>query len=323
MDFLNIYIISILSISFGYILAEFLNQTNLIKYIGKKTSKISKIGIHPLLSTIPALYLVSPRLAHTTASSLLKDKNINEIDLLIAIVASNFPLRLMYIYKYYLPVLVPLLGIIALYFISLRIIFDIFLLFIVMIIGKSRYNTINFNINNTSNINYTNNNNNYNNNTDKITYIFSKEILKEIIKKGLKSSFNFVKSFTPVFIIVVLLIQFGIMDKLSIILTPILNKLGLDSIGITYITTAILSPRAAYGIANLMVSYKYSILTILGCMFIGNGLFVIVYEWWSRLLPYYYGLYPKKTALKLIIIQAFIPATYNLLLGILLLKLVM
>ena len=316
MDFLNIYLISIASISFGYILAELLNQTNLINLIGKKTSKISKIGIHPLLSTIPALYLVSPRLAHTTASSLLKNNVINEFDLFIAVLASNFPLRLMYVYKYYLPVLVPLLGVVALYFIGLRIIFDIILLFVVMIVGRKNY----ANINNTNTYDNNNMNNNNTANNNDINIIFSKEIIKNGLIKGLNSSLNFAKTFTPVFLIVVFLIKFGIMDKLSIVMTPILKHLGLDSMGITYITTAILTPRVAYGMANVMLGYNYSIMTVLGCMFIGNGLFVLVYEWWSRLLPYYYGLYPKKTALKLIFIQAFMPASYNLLLGILLLK---
>ncbi|WP_163279031.1 hypothetical protein [Klebsiella aerogenes] len=46
----------------------------------------------------------------------------------------------------------------------------------------------------------------------------------------------------------------------------------------TYITTAILTPRVAYGMANVMLNYNYPIMTVLGCMFIGNGLFVLVYE---------------------------------------------
>ncbi|EHP87032.1 hypothetical protein MetfoDRAFT_0865 [Methanotorris formicicus Mc-S-70] len=305
MDFLNLYLVSIASITFGYVLAEILNQTNLIKLIGKKTSKIAKIGIHPSLSTVPALYLVSPRLAHTTASSLLKKGEIDEFDLYIAILASNFSLRIMYIYRYYLPVLLPLLGIVALYFIGLRIIFDIFLLFVVMLIGKRRYK-------------HANQNNDLNN---ELNIKFSKEVLKGGFINGLKLSLKFIKVFTPIFLVVVFMMKFGIMDKITKVLSPILKFIGLDSLGITYVSTAVLSPRVAYGIAKIMLDYHYSINIVLGCMFIGNGLFVLTYEWWVRILPYYAGLYPKDVALKLVGIQAFLPSMYSIFLGILLLKL--
>ncbi len=117
------------------------------------------------------------------------------------------------------------------------------------------------------------------------------------------------------------MISFGLLEKISIILFPIFKNLGLDSLGISYIAASIISPRIAYGIAKIMLGYNYSIYTILGCMFLGNGWFVLTYEWWTRILPYYTGLYPKDVALKLLIIQAFLPSIYCVLLGIFLLKL--
>ncbi|WP_456416851.1 hypothetical protein [Methanocaldococcus sp.] len=305
LDFLNLYFSSIFSITFGYFIAELLNETNLIKLIGKKTSKIVKLGIHPSLSIIPTLYLVSPRLAHTNASALLKRGEIKPFDLYGAILASNFSLRIMYIYKYYLPVLFPLLGVVTLYFIGLRIIFDIFLLVVVIIVGRKKYKNIEINDFNLNNINIR----------------FSKDVLKNSIIKGLKLSIDFIVKFTIIFLIMVLMISFGLLEKISIILFPIFKNLGLDSLGISYITASIISPRIAYGIAKIMLGYNYSIYTILGCMFLGNGLFVLTYEWWTRILPYYTGLYPKDVALKLLIIQAFLPSIYCVLLGIFLLKL--
>ncbi|WP_292459491.1 hypothetical protein [Methanothermococcus sp.] len=305
MDFLNLYIISIASITFGYVIAEMMNETNIIKLIGKKTSKIAKIGIHPALSTIPALYLISPRLAHTNASAILKKGKIKPFDLYGAILGSNFSLRIMYIYRYYLPVLFPLLGVVALYFIGLRIIFDIFLLAVVMIIGRKRYKNMEYGNEINSNINLE----------------FSRKVFKRGILRGLKLSINFTVKFSFIFLIVILMIYFGLLDEITKILTPILKSLGLDSFGITYISTSIVSPRVSYGIAKIMLSYNYSIYTVLGCMFLGNGLFVLAYEWWSRILPYYSGLYPKDVAFKLLFIQAVLPSMYSVVLGILLLKL--
>ncbi|AHF79515.1 Hypothetical protein TES1_0118 [Thermococcus paralvinellae] len=177
MDFLKLYIISMASITFGYILAETLSETNLIKLIGTKTSKIAKLGIHPALTPVPALYLVSPRVAHANASALLKEGLIEPIDLYIAILASNLPLRVMYIYRYYLPVLLPLLGIVTLYFIGLRILFDFLLVFVVLMIGRRRYKGVKLNGEN-----------------NKIKLNFSRKAFKKGLIKGLKASLNFALS---------------------------------------------------------------------------------------------------------------------------------
>ncbi|ACV24240.1 conserved hypothetical protein [Methanocaldococcus fervens AG86] len=292
------------SITFGYILAEILSETNLIKFIGNKTSKIAEFGIHPALTPIPALYLVSPRVAHANASAMLKDKLIKPIDLYIAILASNLPLRVMYIYRYYLPVLLPLLGVITLYYIGLRIIFDFLLVFIVLMIGRKRYKGVKFNMENS-----------------KINLNFSKDAFKNGLIKGLRASLKFGLRFTPIFALVVFMIKLGILDKITAILSPILGKLSLDSLGIAYITTAMFSPAAAYGIAKVMLSYNYPINKVLGCMFLGTGLFTLLYESWSRIFPFYSGLYPKNVTLNLLLLQVVLPSFYNIFLGIFLVKL--
>ncbi|NIA09764.1 MAG: hypothetical protein GWP10_08540 [Nitrospiraceae bacterium] len=291
------------SMTFGYVLAGILSETNLIKLIGKKTSKIAKLGIHPTLTSIPALYLVSPRVAHATASGMLKNGAIEPIDLYIAILASNLPLRLMYIYRYYLPVLLPFLGVITLYFICLRIIFDFFLILVVLIVGRRRYKDVRSE-----------------NEDDKFRLNFSQNVFKKGLARGLKESLNFVLKFTPIFLLVVFMLKSGISERIVSSLNPILGKLGLDPLGITYVTTALFSPRVAYGIAKVMLNYDYPVKIILACMFLGNALFVIFNESWSRTFPFYSGLYPKNVALKLLFIQAGLPSIYNIFLAFILLK---
>ncbi len=296
--------ISIASITLGYILAETLSETNLIRLIGVKTAKIAKLGIHPALTPVPALYLVSPRVAHANASALLKEERIEPVDLYIAILASNLSLRIMYVYRYYLPVLLPLLGIVTLYFIGLRILFDFLLVFVVLMIGRRRYKGEKVNSEN-----------------NKIKLNFSKKAFKKGLIKGLKASLKFVSRFTPLFLLVVSMLKSGASERLTLLLFPILGSLGLDSLGMTYITTAVFSPRAAYGIAKVMLGYNYPMQKVLGCMFLGNGLFVLLNESWVRILPFYSGLYPREVTLRLLLLQAGLPSTYNILLGILLLKL--
>ncbi|AHF79516.1 hypothetical protein [Thermococcus paralvinellae] len=117
------------------------------------------------------------------------------------------------------------------------------------------------------------------------------------------------------------MLKSGISDKMTPALSPILGKLGLDSLGITYITTAIFSPRAAYGIAKVMLGYNYPMQKVLGCMFLGNGLFVLLNESWVRILPFYSGLYPREVTLRLLFLQVGLSSLYNIFLAIVLLKL--
>ncbi|WP_168371244.1 hypothetical protein [Pyrodictium occultum] len=94
--FLKIYLTSIISVLLGFMLAGVLSRTGLINFIGAKTSKITRLGIHPSPTPVPALYIVSPRIAHANASAMLREGLVEPVDLYIAILASNVSLRIMY-----------------------------------------------------------------------------------------------------------------------------------------------------------------------------------------------------------------------------------
>ena len=142
MNFTELYFVIVAAIAFGYVLAAVLVETKLVNWLGLKTLKLSRFGLHPLLTNVPVIYLVSPRAAHITASKLLKEGKIEPLDLYLAILASNFPMRLMFLYRYYLPVLLPLIGVIAVYYALLRLAFDAVLLAVVSVIGRIRYRKV-------------------------------------------------------------------------------------------------------------------------------------------------------------------------------------
>jgi hypothetical protein len=139
MNFLELYTVIVSAVSFGYILAALLVETGTVNWIGLKTLSLSKFGLHPLLTNVPVLYLITPRAAHVTASELIKKEEIEPKDLYLAILASNLPMRIMFLYRYYLPVLLPLIGIIAVYYALLRLFFDIIIFIFVSVVGKRRY----------------------------------------------------------------------------------------------------------------------------------------------------------------------------------------
>ncbi|ADY73411.1 hypothetical protein Dester_0770 [Desulfurobacterium thermolithotrophum DSM 11699] len=304
MDFTKLYLIIVSAIAFGYVLASILVETKLVNWIGLKTLKLSKFGIHPLLTNVPVIYLVSPRAAHITASNLLKEGKIEPIDLYLAILASNFPMRLMFLYRYYFPVLVPLIGVIAVYYGLLRLAFDVVVLIIVSIIGKIRYRNLKFDYPEYSSI----------------CLEFSLKTLKEGFIKGLKEAFSFILKFTPLFFLIVFLIKAGFMEKFTKMLKPYLGTFGFNSLEITYITTAAVSPPVAYGLIKIMIEKNHPVTHILGTMAVGNAMFSLIRSWWAYLLPYYLGLYPISVINVLLLLQAGLPIVYNFTVGIILVK---
>ncbi|WP_456396295.1 hypothetical protein [Desulfurobacterium sp.] len=304
-DFLKLYMMIISSITLGYLIAAVSVETGFINWLGLKTAKLSKLGIHPLLSPIPVLYLVSPRAAHLHASKLLKEGKITPGDLYIAAAASNFPMRITFLYRYYFPVLIPLIGWIAVYYGLLRLLFDTVVLIIVFIIGKRMYRNMK----------------RPENSKEKVKIRFESETIKKGITFGLKESIKFIVKFSPLFAFVIFLINHGIMDKMLIFMSPLLKWAGLDNLCATYVATATISPPVAYGLIKIMIAKHYPLKKILGAMFIGNACFTFLRAWWAYVLPYYFGLYPLKVITTLIFIQSFMPALYNLSMGIILSKL--
>ncbi len=305
MNFLRLYFIICASISFGFTLAGILNSTGIIDWLGGRTASFSKLGLHPLLSQVPVLYLVSPRAAHLHMSKLLKEKKIEERDVLIATAASNLPLRLEFLLKYYFPVLAPLVGIIAVYYGFLRLFFDCIVFFIALAIGRRIYKKMKPK---------------YEPQERDFKPVFSIKNLYMGLKEGAEDALSFLIKFTPVYIFVVYLIKKNLMEKLLFVVSPVLKPLGLGSLQITYVITAAVSPPVAYGFLKVMLAKGYPVSKILGVMFLGNFCFTVLRAWWMYLLPNFYGLYPKKVIAKLVLIQSFIPAFYNLTLGIILCK---
>ncbi len=304
MDFLKLYVIIVSAIAFGYVLASLLVETKVVNYIGLKTLSLSRFGLHPLLTNVPVLYLITPRAAHMRASELLKEEKIEPTDLYLSILASNLPMRLMFLYRYYLPVLLPLIGVIAVYYAVLRLAFDFAVFLVVFVLGKRRYGKVRAELPD----------------FEDFKPEVNLESLKRGLKLGLKEAALFTLKFTPLFLLIVFLIKKGIMEWLTVKLKPIFGSFGFNSLEITYITTAAISPPVAYGLIKVMVSQGIKTTHILATMAVGNAMFSLLRSWWAYLLPYYLGLYPLRITAVLLLLQAGLPIIYNFLIGLTLIK---
>jgi hypothetical protein len=304
MNFTELYFVIVGAISFGYVLASLLIETQVVNWLGLKTVKLAKFGLHPLLTQVPIVYLVTPRAAHVQASRLLKEGRIEPTDLYLAILASNLPMRLMFLYRYYLPVLLPLIGTVAIYYALLRLAFDAAVFVAVSVVGRLRYRNRPVELQ-----------------TDPIELRLNFRALKEGVVKGTKEALLFVAKFTPLFLLVVILIKVGAMNWLTEKLKPTLGRLGFNSLEITYITTAAISPPVAYGLIKVMLKEGIPVHQILATMAVGNAMFSLLRSWWAYLLPYYLGLYPARITAVLLLLQAGLPIIYNFTVGVALMKL--
>ncbi len=260
--------------------------------------------VHPSLTPVVLLYMVSRRAGHAHASSLLRKGIVSSIDVYIALLASGLSLRIMYMYRLYIPVLIPLLGRLALYIILLRILFDTTVLLAVMAYGRKRYRGEHLQ-----------------GNSVRPQVKLEPSTVWRGFKEGAREAAGFLLRFTPLYIIVSLMMLTGVMDRISVELAPFLHRLGASSLGATCIATSIASPRVAWGIAKMMVDAGHPANEVLGCLFLGSGLFVLLNELWTKHLPFYASLYPKRVVLGIVVLRSLIPAAYSILLGILLLKL--
>jgi len=303
MSFEELYLFIAGAIVFGYTLAAVLTETNFTNWLGVKSLPLAKFGIHPLLTQVPVLYLVSPRAAHILASRLLREGKIEPVDLYITMLATNFPMRLLFFYRYYFPVLLPLIGVIAVYYALLRLAFDALLLAVASLLGKRRFKG-----------------KLPKGELSQTKLNFSLKAVKNGVWVGLKESFSFLLKFTPLFVFVVFLIKSGAMEWLTQRLKPLFGSLGFNEIEITYITTAAISPPVAYGLIKVMASEGIKLTHILATMAVGNAMFSLLRSWWAYLLPYYLGLYPPSITAALILLQAGLPIVYNLSVGILLIR---
>ncbi len=302
MSFKELYLFIVAAVFVGYLLAALLVETGFVNWLGLKTLPLARFGIHPLLTQVPVIYLVSPRAAHVLASDLLKEGKIGPADLYLTVLATNFPMRLMFLYRYYLPVLLPLIGVIALYYALLRLAFDLVLLLVVSLIGRVRYRGL-------SPAQYA---------FKRAEIDLSPSTLLRGLKRGMKEGLLFTLKFTPLFALVVLLIKLGAMEWLTEKLKPYFGSLGFNSLEITYITTAAISPPVAYGLIKVMVKEGIKTAHILGTMAVGNAMFSLLRSWWAYLLPYYLGLYPLRVTAVLLLLQAGLPILYNFTVGVVL-----
>lgn len=287
----------------GYVAAGVLNESGLTNLLIKRLSGSLGRVVHPALAPTLVLYVVSPRSAHAYASSCLRRGLVSPVDVYLVMMVSGLPLRLLYLYRIYIPILIPLLGAVALRYIALRLVLDLSLAAIATAYGFRKYSSMPKSTQSLGD--------------DAV--ILSTESLLNGVTRGVKDMLKFLPKYSVAYVAASALLITGVINSVAHALAPVLASLGLTSLGLTYVTASIVSPKAAVGIAKLMISSGHSTNEVLGAMFLGNTLFLALNEAWARTVPLYLSTYPRRVAATLTLLKVVVPAAYSALLAVTLL----
>ncbi len=280
----------------GYLLAGLLNELGITDYLMKSLSSTLGRVIHPVLTPTLVLYVVSPRSAHAHASSCLRRGLVTPKDIYLVMMVSGLPLRLLYLYRIYVPVLIPLLGTVALQYLGIKLVLDSLLASVAITYGLKKYSVR--------------------------THLphgvvsgdlrLSKASLIKGVEEGLRDLLKFLPKYSLAYALASVMIVTGLTSLIANSLKPTLTPLGITSLGLTYVTASVISPRAAVGIAKLMVTTHHYVSEVLATMLIGNAFYVVLNELWTKILPLYLSTYPRRVATNLLLIKVVTPVAYSL-----------
>ncbi len=246
------------------------------------------LNINPFSISSILVCFFSPTVGYSILAEGLKDKKLNEKELIGTSLANSFPSVLSHIFTFFIPVVIPILGFTGVIFVLIRlgVAFTksiIGLIYLTMISKKNNF---------------------------EVPEKMSKLNKKENLKKSLKSTLRFSRRLIPVMFITMFLVIFlskiGAFNYLNNLVKPITNMLGLNpNIGILSLTE-IMNVQAAIVMAggflneNILNSKEILIGLIIGNVLTFSTRYV------KHSLPLHVSLFGTKLGTKIVMINAVI-----------------
>jgi hypothetical protein len=246
------------------------------------------LNINPFSISSILVCFFSPTVGYSILAEGLKDKKLNEKELIGTSLANSFPSVLSHIFTFFIPVVIPILGFTGVIFVLIR----LGVAFTKSIMGITYLTMIS------------------KKNNFEVPEKMSKLNKKENLKKSLKSTLRFSRRLIPVMFITMFLVIFlskiGAFNYLNNLVKPITNMLGLNpNIGILSLTE-IMNVQAAIVMAggflneNILNSKE-----ILVGLIIGNVL-TFSTRYVKHSLPLHVSLFGTKLGTKIVMINAVI-----------------
>ena len=243
------------------------------------------LNMNPLSISSILVCFFSPTVGYSILAEGLKDKKLNEREIIGTSLANSFPSVLSHTITFFIPVVIPILGLTGLLFVLIR---------LGVAFAKSIIGTIYLSI--------------ISKKVDFEVPEISKMDKKENLEKSLKSTLRFSKRLIPVMLITMFLViylsKIGAFDYLNNLVSPITNILGLNpNVGLVSLTE-IMNVQAAIVMAggflneNILSSKEVLIGLIIGNVLSFSTRYV------KHSLPLHVSLFGTKLGTKIVMINA-------------------
>ena len=265
---------------------NYIINTGIMKKFSELMEPITRhLNMNPLSISSILVCFFSPTVGYSILAEGLKDKKLNEREIIGTSLANSFPSVLSHTITFFIPVVIPILGLTGLLFVLIR---------LGVAFAKSIIGTIYLSI--------------ISKKVDFEVPEISKMDKKENLEKSLKSTLRFSKRLIPVMLITMFLViylsKIGAFDYLNNLVSPITNILGLNpNVGLVSLTE-IMNVQAAIVMAggflneNILSSKEVLIGLIIGNVLSFSTRYV------KHSLPLHVSLFGTKLGTKIVMINA-------------------
>ena len=106
----------------SYLVSYFMNKGILDRIITFLNPFLKKLNLNQFLTTSIALSFISPTASYTMLSQMLRERKVNEREIIAASLINSFPSTLSHVYSFFIPFVIPVLGWVGLVYTSLRLV---------------------------------------------------------------------------------------------------------------------------------------------------------------------------------------------------------
>ena len=291
----------VLSLTFiGFLLAAIIVEYRIFDKFSRRMVKLAKLtNIHPAALVAILGYVTGPRVAHGVLSELLFEGVIREGDVFSAILIAGFLCRVYIILRWFIPVVLPLLGPeLALKLLCFNITIDAILTIAGFFYAKLRLRPPVLKDRDKLNSNQ---------NGDNV----SEASCKKALKRAFENFAKFALKYIVLSIAIGVFLLLGFFDVLNDLLKPYVVMLGLNPKAAAVTAVYLLQPSAALIIcSNMPAIGEITPLQALPAILLGSSFFTLFHDCPKNIMPYYLSVYPKNLSLKLLIVKIVVPSVF-------------
>ncbi|AEH06876.1 nucleoside recognition domain protein [Methanothermococcus okinawensis IH1] len=261
-------------------------NTGIMKRFSELMEPITKhLNVNPLSISSILVCFFSPTVGYSILAEGLRDKKLNEKEIIGTSLANSFPSVLSHTFTFFIPVVIPILGLTGLLFVLIRLGASL----VKSLIGAIYLSIISKKV-------------------DFEVPEINKMDKKENLEKSLKSTLRFSKRLIPIMLItmflVVYLSKIGVFDYLNNLVSPITNILGLNpNVGLLSLTEIVNVQAAIVMAGGFLNENMLSSKEVLIGLIIGNVL-TFSTRYVKHSLPLHVSLFGTKLGTKIVMINA-------------------